>query len=80
MLLKETALLRLLGLRIPMLLFVAPRVVELDDEGCAVIVPLTFLTKEPPHRLDVLRRALRRRRPRRRPPRRRSSSCAATAA
>jgi hypothetical protein len=45
MLLKETALVRLLGIRIPMLLLVAPRVVELDDEGCAVLVPLTFLTK-----------------------------------
>jgi hypothetical protein len=45
MLLKETALLRLLGLRIPMLLLIGPRVVELDDEGCAVRVPLTFLTK-----------------------------------
>ena len=40
MLLKETALLRLLGLRIPMFLVIAPRVVELDDEGCAVLVPL----------------------------------------
>jgi hypothetical protein len=45
MLLKETALVRLLGLRIPMLLLLGPRVVELDEEGCAVLVPLTFLTK-----------------------------------
>jgi hypothetical protein len=45
MLLKETALVRLLGLRIPMLLVLGPRVIELDDEGCAVLVPLTLLTK-----------------------------------
>jgi len=45
MLLKETALVRLVGLRIPMLLLIGPRVVELDDEGCAVLVPLTWLTK-----------------------------------
>jgi hypothetical protein len=45
MLLKETALVRLLGLRIPMLLVVRPRVIELDDDGCAVLVPLTFMTK-----------------------------------
>jgi hypothetical protein len=45
MLLKETALVRLLGLRIPMFLVIAPRVVELDEEGCAVLVPLTFMTK-----------------------------------
>lgn len=45
MLLKETALVRLVGLRIPMLLLIGPRVVELDDEGCAVLIPLTWLTK-----------------------------------
>jgi acyl-coenzyme A thioesterase PaaI-like protein len=45
MLLKETAIVRLIGLRIPMLLLIGPRVVELDGEGCAVLVPLTFLTK-----------------------------------
>jgi hypothetical protein len=45
MLLKETALLRLLGLRIPMFLVIGPRVVELDEEACAVLVPLTFMTK-----------------------------------
>src|SRR6266540_3188720 len=28
-----------------MLLLIGPRVVELDDEGCAVLVPLTWLTK-----------------------------------
>ncbi len=45
MLLKETALVRLIGLRIPMLLLIGPRVVELDEDGCAVLVPLTWLTK-----------------------------------
>ncbi|WP_242394552.1 DUF4442 domain-containing protein [Anaeromyxobacter oryzisoli] len=40
MLLKETALVRLLSLRIPVLLFLGPRVVELDDAGCAVEIPL----------------------------------------
>src|SRR6266508_4062305 len=45
MLLKETALLRLVGLRIPMLLFVGPRVVELDDDGCAILIPLGWRTR-----------------------------------
>jgi len=45
MLFKETALVRLLGLRIPMIFFVGPRVVELDDEGCAVLIPLNWLTR-----------------------------------
>jgi acyl-coenzyme A thioesterase PaaI-like protein len=45
MLLKETALVRLLGLRIPMILFVGPRVLELDDEGCAVKIPLGYRTR-----------------------------------
>lgn len=40
MLFKHTALLRLLGLRIPMILFLGPRVIELDDEGCAIEIPL----------------------------------------
>jgi len=44
-LLKETALLRLLGLRIPLLLWVGPRVVELDDHGCAVKIPLGWRTR-----------------------------------
>ena len=35
MLWKETAAVRALGLRIPLLLFVAPSVLELDDEGAA---------------------------------------------
>jgi acyl-coenzyme A thioesterase PaaI-like protein len=45
MLLKETALLRLVGLRIPMFLFLGPRVLELDDERCAVEIPLNWRTK-----------------------------------
>ena len=45
MLLKETALVRLLGLRIPLLLFVGPRVLELDDAGCAVEIPLGYRTR-----------------------------------
>ncbi len=45
MLVKETALLRLLGLRIPMLLFLGPRVLELDEDRCAVEIPLTWRSK-----------------------------------
>jgi hypothetical protein len=45
MLLKENLLLRLVGLRIPMLLFLGPRVLELDEEGCAVEIPLGWRTK-----------------------------------
>lgn len=45
MLLKETALVRLFGLRIPMILFLGPRVLELDDESCAVLIPLGYRSK-----------------------------------
>jgi acyl-coenzyme A thioesterase PaaI-like protein len=45
MLLKETALVRLLSLRIPVLLFVAPRVMRLDDEVCEVKIPLGWRTR-----------------------------------
>jgi acyl-coenzyme A thioesterase PaaI-like protein len=45
MLLKATALVRLLGLRIPVLLFLGPRVDALDDAGCAVRIPLTYRAK-----------------------------------
>jgi acyl-coenzyme A thioesterase PaaI-like protein len=45
MLLKETALVRLLGLRIPVLLFLAPRVEELDGEGCAVKIRLGWRSR-----------------------------------
>ncbi len=43
--LKETAAVRLLGLRIPVLLFVAPRVLEVNEEGAAVGIPLGWRTK-----------------------------------
>jgi acyl-coenzyme A thioesterase PaaI-like protein len=45
MMLKETVLVRLLGLRIPALLFFAPTVLELDDDGCAVGIPLGWRTR-----------------------------------
>ncbi len=45
MLLKETALVRLLGLRIPFLLFLGPRVLELDEKGCALLLPLRTLSR-----------------------------------
>ncbi len=45
MLLKETALLRLLSLRIPMLFLLGPRVVELDEEGCAIEIPLRLRSR-----------------------------------
>ena len=45
MLLKQTALVRLLGLRIPVLLFLGPRVEALDDVGCAVSIPLSYRAK-----------------------------------
>jgi hypothetical protein len=45
MLLKETALVRLLGLRIPMILFTGPRVMHLDAEGCDLLIPLGWRTR-----------------------------------
>lgn len=45
MLLKETALVRLLSLKIPVLLFLGPRVIELDDGGCAVKIPLGWRSR-----------------------------------
>lgn len=45
MLLKENLLLRLLSVRIPTLLFLGPRILELDEEGCAVEIPLNWRTK-----------------------------------
>jgi acyl-coenzyme A thioesterase PaaI-like protein len=44
-LLKETAFVRLVSLRIPMLLFVGPRVLELDDRGCAIGIGLGLRTR-----------------------------------
>jgi hypothetical protein len=44
--LGPTLLLRLFGLtKIPMLFFASPSVLELNDEGCAVKIPLTFRTR-----------------------------------
>lgn len=45
MLLKETALVRLLSLKIPVLLFLGPRVLELDERGCAVKLPLRWRSR-----------------------------------
>jgi hypothetical protein len=45
MLLKETALVRLLGLRIPMILFTGPRVQRLDADGCDLLIPLGWRTR-----------------------------------
>ncbi|WP_242338991.1 MULTISPECIES: DUF4442 domain-containing protein [Anaeromyxobacter] len=45
MLLKETALVRLLSLRIPVLLFVGPRVMRLDEEVCEIEIPLGWRTR-----------------------------------
>ena len=44
MLLKETALVRLLGLRIPTILWVGPRVLSLDETGCELEIPLCWRT------------------------------------
>jgi hypothetical protein len=44
-LLKETAVVRLLGLRIPMILFATPRVLALDADGCDLEIPLTWRTR-----------------------------------
>jgi hypothetical protein len=45
MLLRETAMVRLLGLRIPMILFAGPRVLALDESGCDVLIPLGWRTQ-----------------------------------
>jgi len=45
MLLKETVLVRLLGLKIPAIAFCSPVVERLDDEACAVRIPLGWRTK-----------------------------------
>jgi acyl-coenzyme A thioesterase PaaI-like protein len=45
MLVRETLIVHLLGLRIPSLLFLGPRVMELDDDGCAVKIPLGWRTR-----------------------------------
>jgi len=45
LLLWKTVFLRLVSLRIPALLFLGPRVLELDDGGCAVEIPLGLRTR-----------------------------------
>jgi acyl-coenzyme A thioesterase PaaI-like protein len=44
-LLKETAAVRLLGLKIPVLLFLGPRVERLDEKGCAVKIPFGWRSR-----------------------------------
>lgn len=45
-LLKETIYLRYFGLRrIPLLFFVRPTILEMDDEHCVVKIPLNYWTK-----------------------------------
>jgi len=43
--LKQTAQVWLLGLRIPVLLFLGPRVEQLDDRTCAIRIPLRWRSK-----------------------------------
>lgn len=45
MLLKETAAVRMLGLKIPVLLFLGPRVERLDEKGCVVKIPFGWRSK-----------------------------------
>jgi acyl-coenzyme A thioesterase PaaI-like protein len=45
MLLKETASVRLLGLKIPVLLFLGPVVERLDEKGCAVRIPFGWRSR-----------------------------------
>jgi acyl-coenzyme A thioesterase PaaI-like protein len=45
MLIRETAFVRMFALKVPVLLFLGPQVVELDEEGCAVRIPLGWRSK-----------------------------------
>jgi hypothetical protein len=46
MLLKETAMLTVLGItKIPMLAFLTPRVMRVDESGCEVKIPLSYRSK-----------------------------------
>ena len=46
MLLKHTALIHAIGLaKIPSLVFVGPRVLRLDEEGCEIQIPLRYRTR-----------------------------------
>lgn len=45
-LLKETALLRAFGLlKIPLIFYCSPRILEMSDEACEIVIPLNFRTK-----------------------------------
>jgi acyl-coenzyme A thioesterase PaaI-like protein len=45
MLLKETLFVRALALKIPMFFWLGPRVLALDDEGCAIEIPFGWRSK-----------------------------------
>ncbi len=45
MLLKEAAFVRLLAIKIPMFLWLGPRVLELDEDGCALEIPLGWRSR-----------------------------------
>jgi acyl-coenzyme A thioesterase PaaI-like protein len=45
MLVKQTVAVRALGLKIPVLLFLAPQVMELDDEGTAILIQLRYRSR-----------------------------------
>lgn len=45
MLVRETAFVRMFALRVPVLLFLGPRVLGLDEEGCAVEIPLGWRSR-----------------------------------
>ncbi len=45
MLIRETALIRMFALRVPVLRFLGPQVEELDDDGCAVKIPLGWRSR-----------------------------------
>lgn len=42
---RESLLVRLFSLKIPVLLFLGPRIVGVDDEGCAIEIPLRWRSK-----------------------------------
>jgi acyl-coenzyme A thioesterase PaaI-like protein len=45
MLLRETLFVRLFSLRVPVLLFLGPRVESLDEERCAISIPLRWRSR-----------------------------------
>jgi acyl-coenzyme A thioesterase PaaI-like protein len=45
MLLKETLFVRALATKIPMFFWLGPRVLELDDAGCAIVIPYGWRSK-----------------------------------